>query len=192
MRKIVIYNHHRPEKKELFTDVFAEQNIDDYEIFQAQIIQYNSIPENISESFKTVIRQAKERGDKEIVIFEDDILFTSPNGWKYFLDNKPDDYDLYIGGSYFIDNRINYTPPLVKVKEYVGNQCIMISQRYFDVWLNSDSGKHCDTAQNGKGEFYLCFPFVALQRHGWSANAQALVNYNPIIPKEYLYDNLRK
>lgn len=185
MRKIVIYNHHRPEKKELFTDVFKEQNIDDYEIFPAVIFQQTSPPEAISESFKTVIREAKERGDKEIVVFEDDILFTSPNGWKYFLDHKPDNYDVYIGGSYFIQNDTEYKPPLVKVKSWVGNQMLMISQRYFDRWLNTDSKNHCDTAQSGLGEFYVCFPFVALQRSGWSANAQAIVNYNPIIPEGY-------
>lgn len=185
MRKIIIYNHHRPEKKELFENALSEQNIDDYEIFQAQIIQYNSIPENISESFKSVIRQAKERGDKEIVIFEDDILFTSPNGWKYFLDNKPDDYDVYVGGSYFIQNGVDYKPPLVKIKSWIGNQMIMISQKYFDIWLKSDSTKHCDGVHEGKGDFYVCFPFVGLQRSGWSSNSQAIVNYNPIIPENF-------
>lgn len=146
-----------------------------------------SVVESISESFKAVIRSAKERGDREIVIFEDDICFVSENGWRYFLDNKPDDFDVYIGGNYIHDNRIEYKPPLIKVKEWVGNQMILISEKYFDIWLNTDSHMHCDGAQIGLGDFYVCFPYPGIQRSGWSANNQSVVNYNANIPPEFIY-----
>lgn len=192
MRKVVIYNDYRPEKYDLFIDELERQKIYDYEIFHCIKNQNHNIVEKISESFKTVIREAKENGDKEICIIEDDIMFQNEKGWEYFINNKPKNYDVYVGGSYYIDDRIVYKPPLVKVPEWTGNQCIIIHERYFDTWLSTDSLEHCDYAQSIKGgDFYHCFPMVALQRPGWSANHGNVVNYNPEqhprIPKEYIY-----
>jgi hypothetical protein len=192
MRKVVIYNDYRPEKYDLFMTEFERQKIE-VSIFNCIQNQNHNIVEKISESFKSVIREAKKRGDEEIAIFEDDIMFPNEKGWEYFLKNKPDDYDIYIGGSYMIDNRIEYKPPIVKVPTYVGNQCIIVNERYYDTWLNTDSKEHCDSVHKD-GLFYLCFPMIALQRPGWSANhsngTNQIVNYNPYITNvnpEYIY-----
>lgn len=185
MRKVIIYNNHRPEKYDLFVAELERQKIYDWEIFHCEKNQKRVIVESISESFKSVIREAKEKGEKEIAIFEDDVMFPNQNGWEYFIKNKPLNYDIYIGGTYFDDDKTNFKPPIVKVNEYVGNQCIIVSERYYDTWLNSDSSQHCDSVHNGKGDFYLCFPMIALQRPGWSCNSSAVVNYNYLITAKH-------
>lgn len=185
MRTVIIYNNHRPEKYDLFVAELKRQGIDNYEIYHCDKIQNKPIVECISESFKSVIREAKERGESEICIMEDDIMFPSEHGWEYFIKNKPDNYDIYIGGSYLIDNRLEFKPPLVKVDSYVGNQILIVHERYFDTWLNTNEKEHCDTVHRN-GLFYLCFPFIGLQRSGWSCNSQAVVNYNPVIPENFI------
>ena len=193
MRKVVIYNSYRPEKYDLFMDELKRQGIDNFEIFFCEQNQNHNMVERISESFKTVIREAKERGDEEITIFEDDVMFPNENAWNYFMQHKPDYYDIYIGGSYMIDNRINYKPPIVKVPNYIGNHCIIVHERYYDTWLNTNSLEHCDGVHKD-GDFFLCFPMVALQRPGYSENhsnaTNQIVNYNPRITEfhpEYIY-----
>lgn len=187
MRIVVIYDSRRSEKYALFVDELLRQGINEFEVMPC--VPMPTVVESISESFKAIIRKAKEKGEEEIVIAEDDIHFPHANGWEYYLSNKPKEYDVYLGCSYLIDNRNEYKEPVIKVAEWVGNQLITVHSRYYDRWLATDSKKHCDTVHAGVGEFYVCFPFVALQRPGWSANNKAPVNYNSekVLPREYIY-----
>lgn len=185
MRVNVIYDSRRFEKYDLLMSEFESQGIDDYKIWDC--IMLPNVVESISESFKMIIQKAKDNGLKEVCLAEDDVMFPNKNGWEYFLENKPKDYDVYIGGSYLVDMNNVYAAPLVKVNEWVGNQLIIVNEKYYDKWLNTNSKDHCDTVHKGLGDFYVCFPFAALQRSGWSANMQTTVNYNNQIPKEYIY-----
>lgn len=159
----------------------------DYEIVPA-CIDKKTILESITESFKRLVRFAKETRMNEIWIAEDDLMFPSDGSWEYFVKNKPKDFDVYIGGSYLIHNEWKYEPPTVKVNEWVGNHLIVISERYYDRWLETKDFGHIDSEQRGKGEFYVCFPYAALQRPSKSANCNyQQVNYNTIVPREYIY-----
>lgn len=185
MRKVIIYDDRKPDKKELFLAELKKQWIFHFEIFPCIVLP--NVVESISESFKSVIRSAKKNGDTEILIMEDDICFPNEGGFEYFMNWKPKDYDVYLGGSYLIDNRITYSVPIVKVSEWVGNHCIIVSERYYDTWLSTNSKLHCDTVHSGLGEFYVCFPFPAIQRVGFSANNQAVCDYNQQLPEGYIY-----
>lgn len=159
----------------------------DYEIVPA-CIDKKTILESITESFKRLVRFAKETRMNEIWIAEDDLMFPSDGSWGYFVKNKPKVFDVYIGGSYLIHNEWKYEPPTVKVNEWVGNHLIVISERYYDRWLETKDFGHIDSEQRGKGEFYVCFPYAALQRPSKSANCNyQQVNYNTIVPREYIY-----
>lgn len=186
MRKIIIFDDRRNEKYDLFIHEMKRQGIQDYEIFPA-IVLVHSVVESISESFKAVIRSAKENNEECICICEDDVFFPNENGWKYFIENKPERYSVYIGGNYLIDNRLEYKEPLVKCNTWIGNQCIIVHNSYYDIWLNTDSKQHCDGVHSGLGDFYTCFPFPALQRSGFSVNHNLVVNYNASLPKGYIY-----
>ena len=51
-----------------------------------------------------IVQWAKDNGLKEVCIAEDDLGFTCDDAWRYYLENKPEKFDVYIGGSYVIDN----------------------------------------------------------------------------------------
>lgn len=160
----------------------------EYKIWAA-CIDKKTVLESITESFRQIIQWAKDEGLKEVMIGEDDLTFPCNGAWEYFLKNKPNDFDVYVGGSYLIDNRWEYKPPVVKVNEWVGNHLIIVHEKYYDKWLASKPDGHIDTEQSGKGDFYVCFPYAALQRPAKSANCNnQMVNYNSIVPKEFIYN----
>lgn len=178
-----LIERHDPLIKEL-----QRQKITDYEIWPC-IIRPN-ILESITLSFKMIVRAAKDSGLKEVAIGEDDLMFPADDGWEYFLNNKPDVFDVYIGGTYYINRPEEYTPPVIKVNEWVGNHLIIISERYYDTFLSLPDKSHCDTANSGRGDFYVCFPFAALQRPCYSSNNGSVVNYNSILKQEWVHGKL--
>lgn len=183
----ILYDDRNVSRYEPLMNELKRQGIKEYKIW-SPVYCKNSVVESISLSQKQIVQWAKDFKQKEICLMEDDVMFPNENGWQYFLDKKPKEYDVYIGGSYFIDNRIEYASPLVKVNEWVGNHCIIINERYYDKFLCSPTKAHIDQVQKGMGEFYLCFPMAALQRPNRSANnSHQLVNYNTKVPKEYIY-----
>lgn len=125
----------------------------------------------ISRSHKQIVRWAKEQGLKSIAIAEDDIYFTSLRGWKYFLDNEPDDYDIYIGGHYsgvhFPDNTVH---------GFTGLTLYKIADRFYDTFLNVSEFRNIDAAITGLGKFTICNPEVAKQRNGYSFHRKKVVN----------------
>jgi hypothetical protein len=146
------------------------------------------VVESINLSHKAIVQYAKDKGLKEVCICEDDLMFTCAGAWEYFNKNKPDQFDIYVGGTYLIDNPESYAPPRIKVDEYVGNHLIVVSERYYDTFLSVPVLAHIDTVHRGLGEFYVCFPMVALQRPGHSSNVGCDVNYNKEIKPEWRYN----
>lgn len=163
-----------------------EKNKIQYNI-RAACIDKKTVLESITESFRRIIQDAKDKGLSEVWIAEDDLTLSCDRAWKYFVDNKPKDFDVYISGSYLVHHEWKYEPPLVLVNEWVGNHLIVVHEKYYDRWLESKPDVHIDNEQKGKGDFYVCFPYAALQRPSRSANCgYQEVNYNINIPKHYI------
>ncbi len=178
----VIYdNRVNIDDKERLIKEFERVGVSHYTFWDA-VIDKKTTWDSIAQSHKNIVYWAKEQELNEVCIAEQDLFFPSPNGWNYFLENKPKEFDVYIGGNYLFDNRVEYKPPLVKVNAWTGNQLIIISERYYDRWLATPEGQHIDTAQDGKGEFYCCFPYPALQIPSRSANnGWQMLNYNAML-----------
>lgn len=181
----IIFDERRSEKYDPLIMELRRQNISLFEIFPC--IMKPDVVSAINASFKMIIRVAKEQGLKEVCVCEDDLYFPHNHGWEYFLKNKPVNYDVYIAGNYLIDKPETFYPPLVKVSEWVGNHCIIVHEKYYDTWLSIPDNLHCDTAHRGLGDFYVCYPFAALQRPGYSSNNKAVVNYNAALKPEWIY-----
>lgn len=182
----VIYDNRTSSDYDRLLNEFKEQGITNFKFWDAEVYSH-SVLESITASFKKIVKYAKDNNHNECCLVEQDLFFTAKNSWRYFLENKPESFDVYVSGTYLLDNRIEYKPTVIKVPEWVGNQLIIISNKYFDKFLSLPDDNHIDTIQSGLGDFYVCFPFIGLQRPGYSANAQIEVNYNNIIPKEYIY-----
>jgi hypothetical protein len=151
-------------------------------------VQAKTVMESINLSFKSIVSHAKVNGWNEVIICEDDLMFPSPTAWDYFISNKPTSFDIYIAGNYLLNRPEEYTRPHYKLNEYVGNQLIIVSSRYYDRFLEVPVLGHIDTIQRGRGEFYACWPMAALQRPGFSSNSMCEVNYNSILKPEWIYD----
>lgn len=182
----VIYdNRPLPDKMIELKEEFEDQNIVPTKIWEP--VDAKSVVESINATHKAIVRYAKEKGLKEVCIIEDDLFFPGHDGWEYFLKNKPEDFDIYIAGTYYLDGPDTWKPPVVKVKAYVGNHLIIVSEKYYDKFLSVPDNSHIDTAQEGLGDFYVCFPMAALQRPGFSSNARIKVNYNTMLRSEWIH-----
>lgn len=148
------------------------------------------VVKSINLSHKAIVSFAKEHQLPEICIMEEDVMFLGPGTWQFFLDNKPDKYDLYLGGCYGLNQdaykRIAEGTGAIQIHNFAGLHCYIINESYYDRFLAMPENKHIDD-QPGMGVFYVSAPFMALQHPGWSSNNKDKVNYNKNIPKECLY-----
>ena len=168
-----LYERYNPLMKEL-----ESQNIDNYRIW-TPVADKDSVVRSINLSHKQIVSWAKKMGLKEVCIAEDDLQFTAPGAWEYFLSQKPDDYDIYLA--------CTYIPPISN-NAICGFHLYMVNERFYDTYLSMAEDKHIDTEANSlEGKFVFCYPFPALQRACWSANNRAVVNYNSVLKKEDIW-----
>lgn len=174
----IIYDDRHSEDYERLLGEFIRQGISKYRFWDA-IAFPDDVVRSINASHKMIVRWAKENNKKEVVIAEQDLTFPSANGWKYFLEQKPASYDLYLA--------CTYIPPVTNSK-VCGFHLYVMQEKFYDKFLSIPDNVHVDTHMNNiEGDYHFCFPFAALQRPGFSANNKDLVNYNMVLSKEDIY-----
>ena len=177
MKVNIIFDSRRQEKYDPLINELKNQGIANYTIWPCLI--YPSVVKSINASHKMIVKNAKDNGEPECVLMEDDCYFPAADGWKYFLDNKPEDYDLYLAATYVV------TKPL---KHICGFHLYCVHEKFYEKFLSVPDESHIDTVMDSvKGDFVFCYPFAALQRPGFSANNKSVVNYNLILKKEDIY-----
>lgn len=191
----VIINPWRPNANLTLAAELERQEIE-ARIWQC-IPDSESVVRSINLSHKQIVAFAKEQQLPEVCIMEEDVMFPAPNGWQYFLENKPAEFDLYLGGAYNLNEaayrRIREKNGPVEIHNFAGLHCYIINENYYNKFLSMPTNKHIDD-QPGMGRFFVCAPFAALQHPGWSANARQHVNYNcdkRILPPECIYYGIR-
>lgn len=173
----IIYDSRRIERYEPLMNELSEQNISDFELWPC--LMYADVVSSINLSHKMIVRYAKEKGLRETCIAEDDLQFTSPNAWQYFISNKPKEYDLYLAATYIIP---------IEQKQICGFHLYMVHEKFYDTFLSIPDDQHIDTFCNTiKGDYHFTYPFPALQRPGFSSNNKAQVNYNSILREQDIY-----
>lgn len=159
---------------------FARGSVLKYELDRQKVlhefwpaIYKTPVQTGISQAHKQIVFNAKKEGLKEVLIMEDDVKFPSMDGFSYFLQNKPEDYDIYLGGVY------SGSPDKEGlVKSFSGLHCYMVHSSFYDDFLSIDESKHLDRGMAGKGRFVLCDPMVAIQYNGFSENTNQIMNYD--------------
>jgi hypothetical protein len=109
------------------------------------------------------------------MIGEDDLKFSSPGAWKYFLEKKPKDFDIYLGGIFLGQPDENNI-----VKEFTGMTLYCIHSRFYDTFLNTPEDEHIDRALGNLGKYVVCNPFVVTQWDGWSSNTGKMETYKDL------------
>lgn len=175
----VIYDNRSFDKKELLLKEFSNQGINDYKFWDCVVIT-NDVVSSINASHKNIVRYAKENGLKEVCIAEDDLMFPCVGAWDYFLNNKPDNFDLYLSATYVVSH------PL---KHICGFHLYVVNESFYDKFLSASDSEHIDTVMDSiKGNFVFCYPFAALQRPGFSANNKSVVNYNSVLEPKHIFN----
>jgi hypothetical protein len=147
----------------------AEQNID-YKVWDAKYVP-NVIGLGCCLSHKAIVRDAKEKGLKQVAIAEDDIVFSSKRAWSYFLEQMPTDFDFYMGVSY---STLTY-PTNVVQHAFYSMSLYVIKETIYDILLAAPEGelKNIDVYLNefiDTHKFRICQPYVCKQLEGYSFN----------------------
>jgi hypothetical protein len=139
------------------------QGIVDYELWPG--VYLPSIKASINAAHKQIVEYARLAEWDEVMIAEDDIKFSSVNGVDYFLKQKPNDFDIYLGGLFLGDPDEKNV-----VKTFTGLTLYVVARRFYDTFLTVPDDDHLDRLLDGLGRYVVCNPFVVTQHDGVSGN----------------------
>lgn len=143
-----------------------------------------SVVKSINLSHKQIVQDAKENYYPEVVILEDDFKATHSNSLKYYLDNKPKDFDIYLGGIYVGDIQPDNT-----VHTFSALHFYTIHERFYDAFLSLPDNEHIDRLLGGLGKYVVCNPMPFIQHNGiFSSNSQKIEDYTTMLEKYNLYN----
>lgn len=154
----------------------------------------------VSRSFKKAISEAQKLNLNHVLVFEDDVRFTSERSRECFqnaLDTLPDDWDVLLGGIYADTNLFDYNEHMKKVESFSALHCVLFRDTMYERILGhkEDGYKTIDLdtyigqmSKNGEINVYLAYPMVAIQYTGKSNTVNKVVDYSKYLEK---YDILR-
>jgi hypothetical protein len=174
---------HLPRRKDRYINLIGQLSyvgITDYQIWEG--FEFEPVVTAISQSFKRIVKDAQERGLEMVAIAEDDVWFTHPDSWKYFLENIPPYFDVYLSSYYSGTETFGG-----RVENYRGNSLIVVHSRFYEKFLNLDESINIDNAMDGLGEYFVCPLFAAIQFPGYSDQMKAHVDYSDRIPQHKLF-----
>jgi len=139
-------------------------------------------------SHYNVIKDAKENDFNQILVLEDDVIFSENLNEKFgeYLKFLPSDWDMiYFGGNHnkHMGNKINFlNDKIIRLNETYGIHCVAINNSVYDLILNvvSEMKKPIDVYYADIQKSYNCYgfnPSVALQRESFSDIQNKNVNY---------------
>lgn len=140
---------------------------------------------NINASHRQIVADAKKRKLRYVCIAEDDFLLSAPGAWEYFIENIPNDYDIYFGGVYS-----------AQVKEgrilngFSGMTLYIVHERFYDFFLNIDPKDHIDKALGTfahKKMYRIVQPYVVYQMSGFSDNHRRETSHNAFLDDMKLF-----
>jgi hypothetical protein len=143
---------------------------------------------NINLAHRTIIQWAKDNNEPFCIIGEDDIIFSHPNSWKYFLSQmpKPEDFDLFFGMIYSAEVKENRI-----VNGFSGLTLYVVSAKFYDFFLSMPPHVHVDrwlgmTAH--EHDYFIIDKYVAKQSGGYSDNLRMNMSYQPFEEKMTFYN----
>lgn len=110
----IIHLPSRLDRLQLLENQLDEQKVRDYKIWPG-ILDNDNPKRGIAKAHKQIIRWAKDQGLDSIIIAEDDLKFTAPGAFAFFIENEPTNFDIYLGGN---DHRTRQQRTDRKVKKH--------------------------------------------------------------------------
>lgn len=173
----------RSERRPLVEKEMETQGITNYRLWEG-IHDKNSVIRSINLGWKMIIDYARLRGFKDIVVVEDDIKFSHPNSYKYFIENKPYNFDLYLGVISLGQPDENNV-----VDDFCGMIMVCVNERFYEKFLSVSENEHIDRAMKGLGRFVVSSPMVCWQHDNiFSSTSGKVEDYSDRI-KNYKFYN---
>lgn len=163
-------------RRQNYLDQCAEQNI---KFMVHQGVVGNLSPyKNINAAHKKVIKYGKDNNLPYIHIAEDDFVFTGKGGWKYYLDNLPESFDMYCSVIYHgtVENQ-------KVLSAFSGGMSLYtIHSKFYDKILNAPEDVHLDRWTGEQKEFEILVPpkYCIKQLGGYSFNLVRSLTYTEI------------
>lgn len=178
----------RTDRMENLIKELAEQEITDYTIIEG-FIDLVAVFRGINLSHKSIVRLAQRQRLKSVTIAEDDICFLGKGAWQYYLDNIPEDFDLYLGMIY--EGKIGeYNRLLPDPYTFSGMTLYTIHERFYNVFLGIKDMDHIDKtlgALAGEYKFYVTDKFVCKQMDGYSDQKKRDCTYDHLLKGRKLF-----
>lgn len=143
----------------------------------------------ICQGHKRIIRYAKKNNLPFICIAEDDLVFPAPGAYKYFIDNIPGDYDLWMAVIYHGE----IEPETYRVLNgFSGGMTLYcVHHRFYDFILNDvPDDCHIDRELGNtchKHKYFMCNPIAAAQSGGYSDNLKQIMYYDVYLEGRAVY-----
>lgn len=164
-------------------DQLDQQNITNYKIWNG-IVNPNLPAKGISQAHKQIVRHAKENQLAEVLIAEDDLKFTAKGAFNFFLETKPNDFDLYLASIYIGEIKQDNT-----VDNFSGLTFYIVKEKYYDTFLSTPEHDNLDRLIKYTGRFIVCNPFTVIQQNGFSDNVGIYCNYDAFLSGRKLFGN---
>jgi len=177
----IIHLNSRADRMSLLREQLSFQGISAYRIWDG-VVNEECVCTGISQAHKNVVRQAKELELAEVLIAEDDLCFTAKGAFKYYLENKPLNFDIYLSGICYGEIKKDNS-----VDEFIGTTLYMVQRNFYDKFLLLPENRHLDRALKNLGRFIVCNPFVARPYNGFSDNMKQYMNYDFCFRDRTLY-----
>lgn len=138
-----------------------------------------------SNAHKSVVRAAQERGDEMVAIAEDDIQLIA-GGFEYFLDNIPEEFDIYLGAC-----SNGYPAEDGFVHDFRGLFCYIVHSRFYNRFLSVNELSHIDTALSELTDtkYKLIDKFICIHSDGYSDQNHGYKTYGHLWEGRKFYNN---
>lgn len=181
MQRLNVICGQRSERLPVLKNELEQQGITNYQFWDG--VYLPSIKASINAAHKQIVKYAQLAEFGRVVICEDDIKFTAPGAYKFFLNQIPEDYDLFLGSVFLGEPDNNGV-----VKDFTGMTLYAVNARYYSKFLSVPDDEHIDRALSAVGgKFVVCNPFVAWQHEGFSTNTGKMETYDQLAQNRTFY-----
>lgn len=163
-----------------FTKEMNEQGIENYKVWDG-IHDANKV-RAISRAHKQIVHYAKENNLPEICIAEDDVIFTGKGAFDYYIQNKPTEFDLWLGGcSNVLKKEDDY------ITNFRGLTLYTVHESFYDKFLSVPETINIDAGLKGLGKYYLSPKVVCSQKSGYSYHKKRHTDYSHLLKQYDVY-----
>jgi len=162
-----------------------EQGIDNFKLIDG-FYDPKNIKQAIHRGHNRIVEMAKAQKLPYCIMAEDDIVFTAPGAYEYFLSQIPESFDLFFGIIYhgeIIENRV--------VNGFSGGCSLyVVHSRFYDTFLEQPTDTHIDRQLGNlchNHEFYVVDEYVVTQRGGYSFNLARDMVYSDYLQGKKLF-----